>query len=144
MLYKKCCQPLHRGSLIANNAEQLMRSRYSAFCLSDIDYLQATLHPSYRKIDDKAELEITVKKTHWLGLKVISHQPSLEEATVEFVAFFKGQPFEQLHEFSRFKKVDGQWLYTDGDELPAIKLSRNERCFCNSTKKFKKCHGKDL
>lgn len=144
MLYKSCCQPFHRGSLTASNAEQLMRSRYSAFCLGDIDYLQVTLHPNHRRKDDKVELENTVQRTNWLGLKIIAHKPGLEEATVEFVAFFNGQPFEQLHEFSRFKKVAGQWLYTDGDVLPAIKLSRNDSCFCNSKKKFKKCHGKDL
>jgi SEC-C motif-containing protein len=121
-----------------------MRSRYSAFCIGDINYLLTTLHPDYRAHDDMSALQLTIQQTNWLGLKIIQHKPGLEIATVEFVAFYTGQPIEQLHELSRFKKEAGQWLYTDGDLLPAVKLSRNESCFCNSTKKYKKCHGKGL
>lgn len=121
-----------------------MRSRYSAFCVGDINYLLATLHPGYRADDGKTALQRTIQQTNWLGLKVIQHKPGFEIATVEFVAFYAAQPFEQLHELSRFKKEAGQWLYTDGDWLPAVKLSRNENCFCNSAKKYKKCHGRRL
>ena len=121
-----------------------MRSRYSAFCVGDINYLLTTLHPDYRADDDMSALQRTIQQTNWLGLKIIQLKPGLEIATVEFVAFYTAQPFEQLHELSRFKKEAGQWLYTDGDLLPAVKLSRNENCFCNSAKKYKKCHGKGL
>jgi SEC-C motif-containing protein len=144
MPYKTCCQPLHKSALTASSAEQLMRSRYSAFCVGDINYLLTTLHPNYKRDDDKIALQNTIQQTSWLGLKVITHTPGAEEATVEFAAFYAAQPFEQLHELSRFKKLAGQWFYTDGDLLPAVKLSRNDSCFCNSTKKYKKCHGKDL
>jgi SEC-C motif-containing protein len=121
-----------------------MRSRYSAFCVGNINYLLTTLHPNYRAHDDKTALLRTIEQTNWLGLKVIQHTPGAEIATVEFVAFYSAQPLEQLHELSRFKKEAGRWLYTDGDMLPAVKLSRNESCFCNSEKKYKKCHGKHL
>jgi SEC-C motif-containing protein len=130
------------NTLTASSAEQLMRSRYSAFCVGDIVYLLMTLHPDYRTDDNKAVLQLTIEQTTWLGLKVIQHKPGVEKGTVEFVAFYTAKPFEQLHELSRFKKEAGQWLYTDGDILPAVKLSRNEYCFCNSEKKYKKCHGK--
>ncbi|KKL28906.1 hypothetical protein LCGC14_2370490, partial [marine sediment metagenome] len=43
--YQKCCQKLHNGDLTAASAEQLMRSRYSAFVVGDIGYLIKTLHP---------------------------------------------------------------------------------------------------
>ncbi|MFT6371363.1 MAG: SEC-C motif-containing protein [Gammaproteobacteria bacterium] len=112
--------------------------------MGDTSYLLTTLHPSYKRDDDKTELQNTIQQTKWLGLKLMTHKPGIEEATVEFVAFYAAQPFEQLHELSRFKQLAGQWLYTDGDLLPAVKLSRNDSCFCNSTKKYKKCHGKDL
>ncbi len=128
----------------AINAEQLMRSRYSAFCVGDINYLLTTLHPSYRQDNDEAALQSTIQQTNWLGLTVIQHKPGIDIATVEFIAFYKSQPFEQLHELSRFKKEAGQWLYTDGDMLSPVKLHRNDICFCNSAKKFKKCHGRVL
>ena len=41
-LYVTCCQPLHLKQQFAQNAEQLMRSRYSAFALQQIDYILET------------------------------------------------------------------------------------------------------
>ena len=46
--YDDCCGPLHAGSTAAATAEQLMRSRYSAFAVGDAAYLLATWHPSTR------------------------------------------------------------------------------------------------
>ena len=37
-LYVECCQPLHLEQQYAQNAEQLMRSRYSAFALQQVDW----------------------------------------------------------------------------------------------------------
>ena len=42
--YGRCCAPMHRGERQAPTAEQLMRSRYSAFVRGEVDYLLAT-HP---------------------------------------------------------------------------------------------------
>jgi len=39
--YKQCCHPLHEGSPAAN-AEQLMRSRYTAYVLMLEEYLLQT------------------------------------------------------------------------------------------------------
>lgn len=142
--YKGCCQPLHESVLTASSAEQLMRSRYSAFCVGNINYLLATLHSDYHTPDDETALQRTIEQTNWLGLKIIQHNPGPETATVEFVAFYSEAPFAQLHELSRFTKADGRWFYTDGEMLPSVKLSRNEDCFCGSAKKYKKCHGKQL
>ena len=142
MPYKGCCQPLHNGALTANSAEQLMRSRYSAFCVGDINYLLSTLHPDYHCEGDKAALRRTIQETQWQGLKIVQHTSRIDTATVEFIAFYGSEPIEQLHELSRFVKQNGQWLYTDGDYLDPVKLNRNDICFCGSTKKYKKCHGK--
>jgi len=120
-----------------------MRSRYSAYCLDKIDYLINTLHPDKRQGDDwKEELKQSIAETQWLGLKIIRHKPAGSSATVEFVGFYQGESIEQLHEKSRFIKQDANWFYVDGDILPAIKLARNDLCFCGSNTKFKKCHGK--
>ena len=40
--YVDCCGALHSGARTAATAEQLMRSRYSAFAVSDEDYLLRT------------------------------------------------------------------------------------------------------
>jgi SEC-C motif-containing protein len=108
-----CCGRYHDGQL-APDAESLMRSRYSAFVLGREDYLLATWHPSTRP--PALELDAT-PRPHWLGLAVKAHvQQDATDATVEFVARYKinGRAF-RLHETSRFEKVDGRWLYVDGE-----------------------------
>ena len=108
-----CCGRYHEGQL-APDAESLMRSRYSAFVLGREDYLLATWHPSTRPA--VLDLDAT-PRPHWLGLVVKAHAPlDATHATVEFVARYKlnGRAF-RLHESSRFEKVDGRWLYVDGE-----------------------------
>lgn len=138
--YQRCCQLLHDGKVTASNAEQLMRSRYSAFVMANITYLIATLQPDKRQADDEAVLRQTIEQTQWLGLRIINHQSMEHKATVEFIAFYQDGAIGQLHERSHFAQQDKQWFYVDGEILPAVKLSRNDLCFCGSGKKIKKCH----
>lgn len=138
--YQACCQPLHDDDLPASSAEQLMRSRYSAFFLGKVKYLIDTLHPDSRQLDDAKMLEQSIKETQWLGLRIIAHKTLSQTATVEFVGFYQDKPIGQLHERSRFVKHNDQWFYVDGEILSTIKLARNEQCFCGSGRKFKKCH----
>jgi len=108
-----CCGRYHAGEP-APDAVSLMRSRYSAYVLGLEDYLLATWHPATRPA--VLELDAT-PRPHWLGLAVKAHTPQDEtHATVEFVARYKlnGRAFK-LHETSRFEKVDGRWLYVDGE-----------------------------
>ena len=89
-----------------------MRSRYSAFVLGRHDYLLATWHPRTRPV----AIEPDPPGLRWLGLEVKSHH-RLDDghATVEFVARHKqGGRARRLHELSRFERVDGIWLYVDG------------------------------
>ena len=91
-----------------------MRSRYSAFVRGREAYLLATWHPATRPAG--LELDATLRP-QWLGLTVRSHQVLDDDhATVEFVARYKlnGRAFK-LHETSRFERVDGCWLYVDGE-----------------------------
>jgi len=139
--YKECCEPLHQQKHLALTAEQLMRSRYSAFKLGLVNYLIATLAPSQRSADDHAVLTETIESTEWLGLRIIDHQQTQQQAAVEFIAFYQNEAsVGQLHERSQFVNLEGKWFYQTGDFLPPIKLSRNEPCFCGSGKKLKRCH----
>ena len=96
-------------------AEALMRSRYTAFFLSNRDYLLQTWHPQTRPPD--LELPPGVK---WLGLDVrSSKQVDDRHAEVEFVARCRepGGRATRIHERSRFIKDNGRWFYLDGDTL---------------------------
>ena len=140
-MYDECCGLLHQGKQVAINAEQLMRSRYSAFVLHNSIYLQATLHPSQRQPDDLLNLQQTMETTQWLGLTILDHTETGDQAEVDFIAFYVDKPIGQLHERSRFTRQQGQWFYLDGEFLPSTKLGRNENCVCGSGKKLKRCHG---
>ncbi len=110
---KACCGRLHEGEP-APDAESLMRSRYSAFVLGLEAYLRATWHPDTRPA--KMELDAP-PQPQWQGLALKTHTPQDEShASVEFVARYKlnGRAFK-IHETSRFERVDGRWLYVDGE-----------------------------
>ncbi|MEM9004915.1 MAG: YchJ family protein [Cyanobacteria bacterium P01_F01_bin.86] len=141
----ECCEPYLLGKAIAPTAEALMRSRYTAYCQGNIDYLITTHHPAKRSLSERTHLSKSVQNTTWLGLTVVKTeqgQSQDETGIVEFVAIYRTGNVGQLHERSRFKKQKGRWFYVDGDQLPPLEPKRNEPCWCGSGKKFKQCHGK--
>lgn len=159
-LFASCCQPFLSGASHAQTPEQLMRSRYAAFCKGDIDYLIRTHHSSRHQADDRNRLAQSFQEVEWLGLRVLSSEINPKDAargSVEFVAFYHERRFStttefsdshtaeipaQRHEKSSFVKEDGRWFYVDGETLPAITIARNDPCWCGIGKKFKQCHGK--
>lgn len=93
-----------------------MRSRYAAFVLDRVDYLLQTWHPDTRP----HALEPNPPGCKWLGLRIVAHaQQDPDHATVEFVARRRDAGrAARLHEISRFVRMNGRWLYLDG-EFPA-------------------------
>ncbi|HEY0542327.1 MAG TPA: YchJ family metal-binding protein, partial [Actinoallomurus sp.] len=82
----ECCGRLHDGTATAATAEQLMRSRYSAFVLGDGQYLLATWHPTTRP--RTLDLDPSVR---WTGLEVLTTTGGSllgSEGTVEFRAHY--------------------------------------------------------
>lgn len=126
--YAACCGRFHRGDALPANAEQLMRSRYSAYVLGEVAWLRSSWHPSTCPADLEASFESGESaQTRWLGLAVKSHvQRDDAHAEVEFVARYKvGGRAWRLHERSRFVKEatsdagEARWLYVDGDMMDA-------------------------
>ena len=125
--FASCCGPFLAGESIPPTAEQLMRSRYSAYTLRDEAYLRATWHASTLPAGPIVDPD---EKLQWLGLEVKSalrlrqRKANLPESqsddTVEFVARFKvGGRAHRLHEVSRFvREADSlgalRWFYVDG------------------------------
>ena len=115
--YPECCGRLHDGTAEAATAEQLMRSRYSAFALGHRGYLLETWHPATRPA--AVELDPRVR---WTGLEVLATTGGTllaGEGTVEFRAHcVAAGEIGAQHEDSRFVRADGRWLYLDGTPLP--------------------------
>jgi SEC-C motif-containing protein len=114
--YKNCCGQWHDNQsnhyLKAPSAEQLMRSRYSAFVLKLEQYLLDTWHANTRP----QSLDFTNDNTKWLGLTIINKaQQNDTNATVEFIAKNKvGGKSCNIHENSSFVLEGGIWLYVEG------------------------------
>lgn len=127
-----------------------MRSRYTAYVRGAIDYLLRTHDPVTRGSVDVAAVTKWSRDTQWLGLEIVATErggESDEDGVVEFIArgVTRGVPFAQ-RERSRFRRVDGAWVYVDGDIVQepvrrAATTGRNEPCPCGSGKKYKRCHG---
>jgi SEC-C motif-containing protein len=115
--YGDCCGPLLAGRPAAT-AQDLMRSRYTAYGLKDAAYLLATWHPRTRP---KA-LDFDGDATEWLGLAILRQAgggAADSEGLVEFAATCRqGGAVRRLRESSRFVKEGGAWLYLDGALRP--------------------------
>jgi SEC-C motif-containing protein len=113
--YAACCGRWHEGpqALQAPTAQDLMRSRYSAFVLDKLPYLLDTWHPSTRP----ASLDPNPPGLKWLGLAIKqARTQDTDHATVEFVARSRlAGRASRLHEVSRFVRESGRWYYVDGD-----------------------------
>lgn len=116
-----------------------MRSRYCAYTLGETDYLRDSWDADLRP----ADLDID-RRIRWLGLEIIADSGQGNRASVEFEArfLFEGR-VDAIHEVSEFRRREGRWFYTRGEQLaPRFepwKPARNEPCPCGSGRKFKRC-----
>nr|WP_086940218.1 YchJ family metal-binding protein [Thaumasiovibrio occultus] len=148
--FAQCCAPIHADATLALKPEQLMRSRYSAHCCGNVDYVVATYHPSCNAESFRQAIAESID-SHWIRLDVLEAPEVTEQddngapqGWVHFQAWYReGDKLHCLEERSRFLFENGQWFYVDGQypERPtaAITIGRNDDCPCGSGKKFKKC-----
>jgi len=118
--YAACCGVFIDNGALPATAEQLMRSRYSAYVLAREDYLLRTWHGSTLPVQLGL---LDAGPVKWLGLKILRCDAGGvddRDGIVEFVARYQvNGRAERLHEVSRFVRDAGQWLYVDGQITPA-------------------------
>lgn len=141
LTYAECCQPFHLKQAFPATAEALMRSRYCAYTLVNIDYVVETTVPSQQPLLPRDAMQDWGENTHWTGLEIVKHQPNISKihSLMEFKAYYQ-QDQEILfhHEHSLFVKIDGRWYFFDPTLLPP---AQKQPCVCGSGKKFKHCCG---
>lgn len=139
--YVSCCGKYIEGNLRPSSPLILMKSRYTAYTLGKIEYIQATMKGiplqdfSLKKVK---EWSLSVK---WLNLNILKVDEKLHQ--IEFVAqYIEKNRIHQLHENSQFELIEQNWFYTNGmilqSEVRSIPL--NSHCYCGSHRKFKNCH----
>lgn len=108
--YDDCCGPLILPSRLADTAEELMRSRYTAFVHGNAEHLWRTWHPRTRPAQVEPDRE-----REWTALEiqdVVDGGPDDDTGVVEFTASYVGG---QQHERSRFARRAGRWFYLDAE-----------------------------
>lgn len=151
----ECCLPVIRREREAVTAEELMRSRYSAFVVGDVDWIMDSHHSTTVDEIDREQVASWSADSEWLGLRVRDTEaggPDDDEGTVSFRARYRvqGQQIDHV-ERARFEREDGAWRFhsvveaEDQPELvpvgPRSEVGRNDPCPCGSGKKYKKCCG---
>lgn len=139
--FAKCCEPLLEGNKKAESAEALMRSRFTAYCLGNYQYIHDTYASEQKKALTVDALAQSATGTDWFALDA---QPLTNtDDYVEFSAYFvENNKVGVLHETSQFIRENGAWRYITGTIHPdtgTIKIGRNAPCPCGSKKKFKQC-----
>lgn len=112
--YLKCCGRYHRGQW-PPTPETLMRSRFSAFALGNVDYILATWLPATRP----AALDLS-DNPRWTRLVVEHASHRGDRGEVVFRAYFvepnadlvaaEAAP-QVMREHSLFKRVAQRWYY---------------------------------
>jgi SEC-C motif-containing protein len=151
--YDACCRPLIEGKQKAQTAEQLMRSRYSAYVKKEMAHLYNSLHPDHRANYDEKSSRAWADSAQWHTFEIMETKGGKaedREGKVEFIVTYSQEGVKaEHHELSSFKKEGDTWYFVDGKNLPpkpavntAPKIGRNDPCSCGSGKKSKKCCGK--
>jgi len=125
LAYGACCGPLHRGEQRACTAEQLMRSRYSAFALGEVEHLLRTQPSAQPEAERRQALRASCRQLRWQRLEILAVEaggPHDLSGTVTFRAHYRqGGGRGVLQERSRFGRrgdaPEGEWLYLGALEL---------------------------
>lgn len=113
--YESCCKTIHNDITRAKTAEQLMRSRYTAFTLAMGDYLLESHHKTTRPNKEMKTIVSWAKSVKWQKLEIINGIQGQENdifGTVEFKAhYLSGNKPDFILENSKFVKEYGVWYY---------------------------------
>ncbi len=116
LVYASCCGKVHENITSALTAEDLMRSRYSAFVLAKGDYLLKSHHSTTRlSSGEKKSIVQWSTSVEWIRLEVLHTSkgtPQDTKGTVAFKAFYYEQGvLHVIDEHSMFTKENGHWVY---------------------------------
>jgi SEC-C motif-containing protein len=151
--YADCCEPVIKGVISSETAEQLMRARYSAYAKEETDFLLNSLHPDHRDGYDAKQTRDWAANATWEGLEIVKTENGGKDdanGNVEFIAQYIVKGEKNIHhELASFIKHEDAWYFSDGAVVPpkqfirtTPKIGRNDPCPCNSGKKYKKCCGR--
>lgn len=147
--YQQCCGQFLSTKAFPRTPLALMRSRYTAHVINDIDYIIQTMKGKAAKLFDRHATEQEwFQNRKWLKLEIVEApvvKSKDNQGIVEFKAYFELEGSEHMmHERSKFSKLNDRWYYVSGkhkQDTPhqQVKINRNDLCPCGSGKKYKHC-----
>ena len=115
--FDKHCLPILEGKAKPETAERLMRARFTAYSMGDVDFLIRTTAAEFRDKLDADELEEYCDSIRCVSLKVLGTEaggPGDDTGVVKFHASLMVNGKRTLHsEVSRFHREDGAWVYAE-------------------------------
>ena len=138
--FSDCCKKILMVESPAPTALVLMRSRYSAYCLGDVNYLKATTHNHTWTDEELKFIQDWADNSYWQHLEIVNFSKDM----VEFKAYYIFEKKQHLHhEKSTFIKFNDRWKYLDGEIFEdKVDFLRNSACICGSGEKYKRCCAK--
>ncbi len=124
--FASCCEPFLKRKSHPLSPEMLMRSRYSAFCVNDMEFLRETTDAQARYQMDWQATEAWATSAKFLNLEVLRATDEGNKGIVEFKAKFKLADAEEAqvhHELSKFRKQNGRWYYREGKVFDQVASS---------------------
>ncbi|WP_341902173.1 YchJ family protein [Fluviicola taffensis] len=111
--FVECCEPFLLETRFPATAEELMRSRYSAYVTKNVSYILETTSPKFRKYYNPKSILEWASNSTWISLEILSSS----EKRVKFVATYLDETNQLTRhtEDSRFEKIAGRWYFMDGE-----------------------------
>lgn len=129
--YSECCKPLHKGAREAEDAVQLMRSRYAAYAMKEAAYLWKTLAPNHED-RQRPEAEVLKEIRHsastfrYMGLNILDSRPPNAEGVAQVLfharIFHDGRNVSFV-ERSEFIHAGTGWRYWRGTLKPISQIT---------------------
>ncbi|GAB2668874.1 YchJ family protein [Barrientosiimonas humi] len=106
--FAECCGPLLSTERLAETAEELMRSRYTAYVYGNREHLWRTWHPKTRPVDVVIDPSV-----RWISLQINDVRDGGADDGAGVVEFTATHDSGTMHERSRFERRAGRWFYLD-------------------------------
>ncbi len=102
--YLSCCEPFITSKQNPETPEALMRSRYTAYTMANIDYIKETMRDNSLIGFQEMDAKRWAKRVNWIKLNVL--KSVIENASMGYVvfeaSFVGGSRLKSIHEKSAF------------------------------------------
>lgn len=119
--YDECCGLIISERKEAETCLELMRSRYTAFTLANIDYLMRSHHSGTRPVKERKIIQKWAESVHWMGLIILNTHAGEANDDIGYVEFralyMEAGKMQQIHEKSLFKRENQKWVYVSGEHF---------------------------